>query len=265
MINLHEKSILLQQIINIALCASKKIMHIYKEKIDVQFKGDSSPVTKADTIAHHFIMGKLKELTPMIPIISEEGEARAESEATFWLVDPLDGTKEFIQQNGEFTVNIAYIEKKQPKFGVVCAPALELLYTGIVGDKAFKIYKDIQSPIQVQPTTNDHDKVIVLGSRSHGNSLWMNEFLSKFSNNNLLAIGSSLKFCKIAEGEAHIYPRFGRTMEWDTAAGQAVLMAAGGGVYTLDGKSLLYGKKVLENPHFISCASHYLFEKGVQK
>src|SRR5690606_33307511 len=147
----------------------------------------------------------------------------------------------------------------------VCAPALELLYTGIVGDKAFKIYKDIQSPIQVQPTTNDHDKVIVLGSRSHGNSLWMNEFLSKFSNNNLLAIGSSLKFCKIAEGEAHIYPRFGRTMEWDTAAGQAVLMAAGGGVYTLDGKSLLYGKKVLENPHFISCASHYLFEKGVQQ
>ncbi|OJX11665.1 MAG: 3'(2'),5'-bisphosphate nucleotidase [Caedibacter sp. 37-49] len=255
---------ILEKIIKISYQAGKVILNIYNESFKVCFKNDSSPLTEADTQAHELIFKSLEALTPNIPIISEEKKNYQVNKELFWLVDPLDGTKEFIKKNGEFTVNIALIYKNLPLLGVIYLPVFNVVYAGIVNDTAFKILPNGERMLLSIPS-NLNTKIIVLGSRRHGSTEEMKMFLTNFNDHEYIGIGSSLKFCKIADGEAHIYPRFGRTMEWDTAAGQAILMAAGGIVYTFEGQSLLYGKKNFENPYFISCASHNLFEKGIKK
>ncbi len=251
--NLLEERKLLDSVIEIAYEAGEKILEIYNSPTQVSYKDDNSPLTEADIVSHNLIVSKLEKLTPDIPIISEEGEEREIDSAHFWLVDPLDGTKEFIDRNGEFTINIALVENKLAKLGVIFAPALGQLYAGIAGSHAFKIDGGAEkTPIQVQPNVNE---VIVVGSRRHGDVDQMNKILAQVNCNTIHPTGSSLKFCKIAEGTAHLYPRFGRTMEWDTAAGQAILMAAGGCVTTLTGETLSYGKKGFENPHFMALPS----------
>jgi|JI8StandDraft_1071087.scaffolds.fasta_scaffold50315_2 3'(2'), 5'-bisphosphate nucleotidase len=262
MISLNEKRKLCKEVIEISKKVGQKIMEVYNEEIDVTFKSDLSPVTKADHIAHNFILNHLKKLIPSTPIVSEEQEVTPVIKSSFWLVDPLDGTKEFIKRNGEFTVNISYIENSVPIIGVIGVPAQQMIYSGIVGDKAYKTLNCTQNiPLKIQSNLNDNEEVIIIGSRFHGDPLQMDKFLAKFSNKKFETVGSSLKFCKIAEGKAHIYPRFGRTMEWDTAAGQAVLMAAGGGVYSLKNTPLLYSKQRFENPDFFAFSSLSFYEK----
>lgn len=251
---------ILNKTIELSLKASMRVLKIYNGPIDVTIKSDDSPLTKADTEAHEIIVKGLSQLTPDILIISEEDMHQHDTPSKtslFWLVDPLDGTKEFINRNGEFTVNIALIENNNPILGVVCAPALGICYAGIVGKGSFKLNlesPEIKTPIQVASKEAIQSKHIlkVVGSRSHGDASIMESFLEYYEKYEFVPAGSSLKFCQIAEGIAHLYPRFGRTMEWDTAAGQAVLMAAGGKVNMLDGTPLLYGKSAFENPHFIA-------------
>ena len=221
---------LIQQVIKIARQAGSAIMKVYKSEFDVYIKDDNSPVTEADTKANALITEGLKEINPKIPILSEEGrdvpfEERSKWE-TFWLVDPLDGTKEFIKKNNEFTVNIALLENNQPVFGVVFAPALDILYWGSTGQGAFKtISGNSQTPVSVNSQLSDPVKIV--GSRSHP-SIKMNTFTSQFEKYEVKPMGSSLKICSVADGSVHFYPRLGPTMEWDTAAAHAVLRAAEG-------------------------------------
>jgi len=251
MSTLIDQEKLLDNIINISYQAGRAILEIYHTPFfDVSFKEDSSPITQADTLATDLICAALTKLTPNIPIVCEEIENKSINGNVFWLVDPLDGTKEFINRNDEFTVNIALIENNLPVLGIVYVPALNLLYGGIVGEGAFKELEGQRLPIHVQSTTTS--EMIVVCSRSHGDLEQIKTFLPSFVKSSFLAVGSSLKFCKVAEGSAHLYPRLGRTMEWDTAAGQAILMAAGGCVTSLAGDTLIYGKKNFENPHFIA-------------
>jgi len=245
---------LMASIMHIAHQAGQAILEIYKTSFTVSFKEDASPLTTADTTAQNLICLALKELTPHISIVSEEIENPEINADMFWLVDPLDGTKEFINRNDEFTVNIALIKNNLPLLGVIHAPALNLSYGGIVEKEAFKITSKGQKiPLHTQQNINS--EIIVVCSRRHGDLEKIKAFLPPLVEDNFLPVGSSLKFCKIAEGSAHLYPRFGRTMEWDTAAGQAILMAAGGSVTSLNGDILTYGKKNFENPHFIASSS----------
>ena len=249
---------LLQNIIEIAKNAGKAILEIY-QSIDANeliTKEDGSPLTQADIASHHFIVDSLKLLTPMIAIISEESEDKALDPAqAFWLVDPLDGTKEFINRNGEFTVNIALIEHNVPVLGVVYAPALDVLYAGMVQERhAFKMLND-DAQQRIEVALPSEDGKVVLCSRSHSDESQLKQFMANDKVKSYLGRGSSLKFCLIAEGKADLYPRLGRTMEWDTAAGHAVLAAAGGKVLQLDQQELKYGKQGLENPHFCAFSS----------
>jgi len=223
----------------------------------------NSPLTKADLASHDVIMKELKTLTPDIPIISEEGRSGElqKDSSIFWLVDPLDGTKEFIKRNGEFTANIALIEDGQPILGVVYAPARDVMYVGAQDMPARK--RDDQGnwqDVQVAQAPSDEEKVQIVASRSHGSDLldvWLSDNFDE-DRVDVCGAGSSLKLCLVAEGKAHFYPRFGRTMEWDIAAGQAVLLAAGGCVTIFDEsrsenlQPLIYGKEGLDNPHFIA-------------
>jgi 3'(2'), 5'-bisphosphate nucleotidase len=247
-----DKKRLLDPLIKLSWRASDKILSFYDAPIENINKKDGSPLTQADMASHHIICDELKALTPDIPIISEEDkEIREDIPALFWLVDPLDGTKEFINKNGEFTTNIALIENQTPVMGIICAPALQIVYAGIVGEMAFKETPDKKR--KALKLNNDTSKgSVVTGSRSHGNQADMDAFLKDKKIAAFLPTGSSLKFCRIAEGNAHLYPRFGRTMEWDTAAGHAILEAAGGKVTKIDKTPLLYGKPGLDNPHFIA-------------
>lgn len=255
---MDDKITLLQALVELSWRASEKVLSFYNNTIEVTSKEDGSPLTKADLASHHLLCDGLRKLTPNINIISEESGTETPMHAlheTFWLVDPLDGTKEFINKNGEFTTNIALIEKQMPTLGVVCAPALGILYAGVVGGPAFKETKDkTRTPLALN--YNVEKGLIVVGSRSHGNPSEMEAFLKGKKVNKFIATGSSLKFCRIAEGKAHIYPRLGRTMEWDTAAGHAVLQAAGGKVTKMDNSPLRYGKPGLDNPHFIGKAAY---------
>lgn len=235
--------------------ADAEISRIYaKHNIACTTKEDCSPLTEADIASHHIIVDALHDLTPDIPVVSEEGAGVINVDGLFWLVDPLDGTKEFISRNGEFTVNIALISNNIPILGVVSAPAMQLTYTGIHGEKARK--RDARRQwTDISVCTNAINPRKIVGSKSHGNdetNAWVAEH---YSNAEFCGIGSSLKFCLIAEGVAHAYPRFGRTMEWDTAAGHAILSAAGGSIVMRDGTPLTYRKPFFENPPFI--ARHY--------
>lgn len=248
-----------------ALSAAEIILDIYEGEFDVEIKGDESPVTKADQAAEKVILEHLARIAPAIPVVAEESVAAGHVptiDGEFFLVDPLDGTKEFIKKNGEFTVNIALVRDNMPMAGVIFTPAKGWLFAGEVGNGAWRA--DVSDPRQSHILHNRKEITVrqagdildVVGSRSH-HADGAVEFLKTCKVGKQKAIGSSLKFCLLAAGEADLYPRFGRTMEWDTAAGDAILTAAGGAVRTLDGARLQYGKTIQEdvpfaNPFFIA-------------
>ena len=222
--------------------------------VEYDLKHDMSPVTKADKAANHHIVTALRRIQPGAVIVAEESagstDAVENASEPFWLVDPLDGTKEFIAGRDEFTVNIALIAQRKPQLGVIYLPAQDLIYWGENGVGAFRAFGE-KSPIQISTRPIPPTGPTAMGSRSHFNAATQ-EWLSQQRITDFQAAGSSLKFCKIAEGSADIYPRFGRTMEWDIAAGHAILEAAGGRVRTIAGGSLRYGKPRFENPNFLA-------------
>jgi 3'(2'), 5'-bisphosphate nucleotidase len=241
------------EVSRIAREAGARIMQVYATDFSVRGKGDASPVTEADELAEAVIIAALKQLAPEIPIVAEEEVAAGrvpEVADRFWLVDPLDGTKEFISRNGEFTVNIALIELGQPVMGVVFAPALDRLFVGAAGQGAHLEQGGERRAIACRHTPAAG--MTVVASRSHGDAAALDALLAGQKVAALAQAGSSLKLCLVAAGEADLYPRLGRTMEWDTAAGHAVLAAAGGRVTDLDGKDLQYGKPGFANPHFVA-------------
>jgi 3'(2'), 5'-bisphosphate nucleotidase len=232
----------------LAIAAGQKIMEIYATDFAAQTKSDASPVTTADTAAEAIILEGLRRDFAGIPIIAEEQAAAGHIEkigGRFFLVDPLDGTKEFISKNGEFTVNIGLIEKGAPVMGVVYAPALNELFTGAMGYGAFR------NGVKIEARPCPAQGPVVLASRSHRDPE-TEAFIATQKCSAISNAGSSLKFCRLAEGKADLYPRFGRTMEWDTAAGHAVLVAAGGSVTNTDGTPFRYGKPGFANPAFIA-------------
>jgi 3'(2'), 5'-bisphosphate nucleotidase len=251
---------LLEALVLAALEAGRVECEIYAGAIAVQHKEDNSPVTAADHAAEAIILARLAQAAPHIPIVAEEEVAAGrvpKVDAEFFLVDPLDGTKEFIAKRGDFTVNIALIRQRQPVLGVVYAPAKQQLYIGdAVAKQAFYAdqppdinIKAARKKIQVRgkPTAG----LTAVASRSHSTPE-TESYLQRFAVAERVSVGSSLKFCLVAAGNADIYPRLGTTMEWDTAAGHAVLLAAGGQVTTLDGAALQYAKPDFRNPHFIA-------------
>ncbi len=224
----------IQKVTRIAINAGASILEIYNDETlssSIAYKKDQSPLTLADTASHKVIMAGLKELAPDVPIISEEGKDISfdlrQDWNPFWLVDPLDGTKEFIKRNGEFTVNIALIENLKPILGVIFAPTTNLLYYGSPEDGAYKVTEHEASRIKVNCKEGSR---IAVRSRSHANPR-EEEILDRFGVVDSVSIGSSLKFCLVADGTADIYYRHGPTMEWDIAAGQAIVTAAGGKVF----------------------------------
>jgi 3'(2'), 5'-bisphosphate nucleotidase len=252
----------LSKLLRLAQMAAREIMTVYASDFAVSRKADLSPVTEADAMAEKVILKGLKELWPDVPILAEEAAAGGDMPNVgnrFFLVDPLDGTKEFLSRNGEFTVNIALIENGRPVMGVVYAPATEQMFWGetsrgagfakvtpgdALADVTWTAIKVRQAPTE---------GLTVVASRSHMDAN-TTTYLDACKVKSLKSAGSSLKFCLVAKGDADLYPRFGRTMEWDTGAGQAVLEAAGGKVCNVDGTPLRYGKaeRGFDNPAFIA-------------
>jgi 3'(2'), 5'-bisphosphate nucleotidase len=249
---------LLPGVISIARQAGNAILKVYGE-VDpaVEYKRDNSPLTQADLVSHQIIMDGLVELSPEWPILSEESReitfSQRQNWGYFWLVDPLDGTKEFLKRNGEFTVNIALMEDGAPILGVVYAPAIDRLYYGARGAGSFKVEGGHLSPIRTATANGGTIRIVM--SRSHGSG---EESLERFTGGapcEFVSMGSSLKFCLVAEGAADVYPRTGPTMEWDTAAAQCVVEQAGGAVTDLDGNPMVYNKPVLLNPGFVASSN----------
>ena len=249
----HEE--LLEGLLPIARAAGDAILEVYATDFGIRDKSDASPVTDADERAEALILRDLAALTPDIPIVSEEAAEAGlvpEAGSRFWLVDPLDGTKEFISRNGEFTTNIALIEQGRPVLGVVLVPAQDRLFAGAAGVGRLRGGRRGPPQHRLPHTTcgGADDRL----SRSHGDAAALDAFLDGRPVAAAVTAGSSLKFCLVASGEADLYPRLGRTMEWDTAAGHAVLDAAGGRVSDVGGTELGYGKPGFENPHFVAQA-----------
>jgi 3'(2'), 5'-bisphosphate nucleotidase len=243
----------LDGVIGVVREAGALVMAVYATDFAVRGKNDASPVTDADERAEALIVPALEALLPGVPVVAEEAIARGHVPrlgGPFWLVDPLDGTKEFVSRNGEFTVNVALIDDGVPVLGVVLAPALGRLFAGASGRGAFVEDAAGRRPIACRPVPAQG--LTVAASRSHGDQAALDAFLAGRKVASLAYAGSSLKLCLVAAGEADLYPRLGRTMEWDIAAGHAVLLAAGGQVCRLDGKALRYGKPGFENPHFVA-------------
>ena len=277
-------------LLNIARHAGARIMAVYDAgELHIEHKPDNSPLTLADRNAHDAILQGLSDLTPEVPILSEEGRHLPFSERQrwqmFWLVDPLDGTKEFIKRNGEFTVNIALVENGEPVLGIVYAPDARIAWVGsragsavTSGDSGHSLKLSDVDPTQtteeIDPDTagvpisvknRDSDRAVIVASRSHMNDQTRNfieEVSGQFTDVELITSGSSIKLCLVAEGRADLYPRYAPTMEWDTAAGHAIVRAAGGDVYRVDGTSeathpmepLEYNKENLLNPWFVARA-----------
>ncbi|SFB11819.1 3'(2'),5'-bisphosphate nucleotidase [Poseidonocella pacifica] len=241
--------------------AGTKIMEIYEaDDFDVKEKSDSSPVTAADEAADALISAGLREAFPDVDLVTEEqAESHTGAGDTFLIVDPLDGTKEFIKRRGDFTVNIAYVESGVPVRGVVYAPAKgRMFYTTATGKTVEEAGPfDPETPGETTPITvrtSDNDALLVVASKSHRDQA-TDDYISKYKVEDMKSAGSSLKFCLVAAGEADLYPRLGRTMEWDTAAGHAVLLGAGGKVVRFDDLTpLTYGKAEHANPFFIAYA-----------
>ncbi|TCO69945.1 3'(2'),5'-bisphosphate nucleotidase CysQ [Rhodovulum euryhalinum] len=244
-----------------ALLAGARIMEIYgANDFEVRTKSDTSPVTEADEAADALISAELAAAFPGALIVTEEqAESHAESAENFLIVDPLDGTKEFVQRRGDFTVNIAWVEAGQPVRGVVYAPAKgRLFYTRADGqavEETGTFALDTAGPVTpLSVSAPDNDALIVVASKSHRDKA-TDDYIAKYSVQDMTSAGSSLKFCLVASGEADLYPRLGRTMEWDTAAGHAVLVGAGGRVLRFeDHAPLTYGKPGYANPFFIACS-----------
>ena len=245
---------LLDPLIDISRSAGDEILKIYNAGFEIYAKEDLSPLTDADLASHNYIVAALEKLTPGWHLLSEESAAidwqTRKSWARYWLIDPLDGTKEFIKRNGEFTVNIALIENHRAVLGVVHVPVTATTYYGAAAHGAFRIEDD--GPAHAINTRRAPDSdVVVVGSRSHA-SPRLQQYLDAMGSHQLSSHGSSLKFCMVAEGKADLYPRMGLTSEWDTAAAQAVVEAAGGSVTRTDGGPLLYNcKETLLNPEFL--------------
>ncbi|NWH07964.1 MAG: 3'(2'),5'-bisphosphate nucleotidase CysQ [Alphaproteobacteria bacterium] len=258
---------LLKALIATAARAGALIMRHYEEPAGIRHKEDESPVTLDDEEAEALILADLARLAPAIPVVSEEAAAAGHFPSIgqrFFLVDPLDGTKEFINKNGEFTVNIALIDRAVPVMGVVYAPALSRMFFGAGGGTAREASCDphAKDAAGTPPCTGqkpiaarlpDAEGLVAVASRSHRDAK-TDEYLAKYKIKDFRSAGSSLKFCIVAAGEADLYPRLGTTMEWDTAAGHAVLNAAGGSVTKLDGSPFLYGKVAdrFKNDHFVA-------------
>jgi len=240
---------------SLAIDAGDAIMEVYQKDIGVQYKLDHSPLTEADLSANRVILKGLKKTYPDVPILTEEGVGDFKgpnNEGYYWLIDPLDGTKEFIKGNGEFTVNIALIHQGEPILGIVYAPAKNIIYRGALGFGAFK--REGMEPIKaigvVKHVPGSTWKVA--GSRSH-TDVATNEWLKALGSYSLISMGSSLKMCLIAEGVAHIYPRLGLTSLWDTAAAHIILKEAGGEIRDLEGGILNYANPMcVLNPFFIA-------------
>ena len=255
---MHDKKILNEQLISstveIAKLAGEGITEIYNSDFDYQLKKDLSPITAADNLSHNIITERLKKLTPKIPIISEENceiSYKIRSQWTqYWLVDPLDGTKEFINKNGEFTVNIALIENNTPIFGVIHLPVTSETYWGSKGNHSF--YSNENNNVKrIYVSENHQNPIRLVASRSHPSEM-LNSLLKKIVDYEIIEVGSSIKFCLIASGQADLYPRFGPTSEWDTAAGEAIVSSAGGHVVAASGNSMKYNvKEEYLNPNFI--------------
>jgi len=250
----------IQKINSIAQKAGDEIMRIYQQDFDVDYKKDNSPLTKADIKSNEIITEGLKELYPKIPILSEENKEvpynTRKNWEYFWLVDPLDGTKEFVKKNGEFTVNIALIHKDSPVLGVIYAPTLEVLYYAQKDQGAFKQEKN-KKPQRLPIYRHiDNNTLKIIVSKSHYNQEtreFVNSLEKQYENIEFINIGSSLKFCLIAEGKTDIYPRLAPTMEWDIAAGQAIVEQAGGEIVEFKTQTTLkYNKQNLLNPRFVT-------------
>ena len=255
-------------IINVAVLAGKKILEVYGEEFSVEIKEDNSPLTMADKASNDVITKVLEETN--IPVLSEEGKLIPYEERSgwenLWIVDPLDGTKEFVKRNGEFTVNIALVSNHKPVLGIIYVPVLKTFYFAdmelgaykideISVDHVFNTLEEITEKAKKLPLKQGDRKYTIVGSRSHM-SAETEEFIQKIKANkgeiDFISKGSSLKLCQVAEGAADIYPRFAPTMEWDTAAGQAIVEISGGKVYETESKkALLYNKESLLNPWFI--------------
>lgn len=243
----------LEPVCELAWQAGQEILNVYHGDFEVESKSDGSPLTAADQAAHRTIVNGLAQLTPNVPVLSEEDsdityEKRAGWEQ-FWLVDPLDGTREFVKRNGEFTVNIAFIDKHQPVLGIVHVPVSGVSYFACKGAGAFKQEANqAAEPITVSHYTGG--KARIVGSRSHAGDA-LEKFISSVGDVETISMGSSLKLCLVAEGAADVYPRLGPTSEWDTAAAQAIVEIAGGKVTDTDNNPLRYNKENILNPWFI--------------
>jgi 3'(2'), 5'-bisphosphate nucleotidase len=248
---------LTDEVIHIAARAAERILQVYNSSFSVVHKDDKTPLTEADMASHHCICDYLTRLTPNIPVLTEESTSVSfetrKSWEYYWLIDPLDGTREFIKQNGEFTVNIALIHAHKPVIGVINVPVTGKTYYASQGNGAF-VRVPGEPARQIQTRQTRKDAIKVAGSRSHG-SKKLHALIGKLGDVELLSIGSSLKFCLVAEGVVDIYPRFGPTSEWDTAAAQCIVEEAGGAVMDMSMNSLTYNMKAeLLNPHFIAIA-----------
>ncbi|MEO8309474.1 MAG: 3'(2'),5'-bisphosphate nucleotidase CysQ [Pseudomonadota bacterium] len=246
---------LLEAVIDISRRAGREILDVYGTDFEAHAKADNSPVTEADLRAHRLITAELARLLPSLPVLSEEAAdipfAERSSWSRYWLVDPLDGTREFVSRNGEFTVNIALIDGHRPVLGVVHIPVIDSTYSGIAGVGAWRAANDRpRAPIEVRRIIRPPLRVV--GSRSHGVSL--EPLLAQLGPCEMKPAGSSIKLCLVADGSADLYPRLGPTSEWDIAAGQAILEAAGGQVVRIaDGQALQYNTKDgLLNPDFLA-------------
>lgn len=247
----YQNDLFMNDLCCIAQEAGKAILRYYQEDIKIERKADNSPVTAADLAAHDIIVAALGALTPDIPIISEESEEfiLPPGSTRFWLVDPLDGTKSFIRREGEFTVNIALIEHGKPVAGIIDIPVARETYYGVVGKGAWRLH-DGGAAEKISTREPDGSGYAAVVSMSHLDPK-TSAFLAPLSVTERVSASSSLKFCRVAEGIADIYPRFGPTMEWDTAAGHAIVEAAGGRVETPDGEPFRYHKPDFRNGPFI--------------
>jgi 3'(2'), 5'-bisphosphate nucleotidase len=244
----------LGDVIAIAHEAGRKILAVYRTDFDVEHKDDRTPLTEADLAAHRTIIDGLKTLTPEIPALSEESAERPFTERSrwdrYWLIDPLDGTREFVKRNGEFSVNIAMIVDHKPVLGVVYAPVLDTTWYACEGSGAHKQAND-EPAVEIRVRPAPEDRLVIAGSRSHG-SRRLQAFLAVVGDHEFIPMGSSLKSCLVAEGRADVYPRLGPTSEWDTAAAQCVVEEAGGRITDLHFQPLRYNTKAsLLNPEFI--------------
>jgi len=254
---------LVDRVVVISQLAGDAIMAVYRsvEGIEVDYKADDSPLTQADLAAHRILIDRLPALISAVPVLSEESALPPYNERQqwqrYWLIDPLDGTKEFISRNGEFTVNVALIENGRPLLGVVHVPAQSITYAGIQGQGAYKWVSGQRQPISVRPLKdrmNQSLPIEVVASRRHGSDQLQSALIKlqqRFGDIETVSMGSSLKFCLVAEGRADLYPRLAPTSEWDTAAAQAVVEAAGGKVVDDNFQTLRYNQKDnILNPHF---------------